>query len=293
MASPWPRRIGIALAGLVVVVLVAVGAIFGLSSSKLGQRLAITPEPLPIPTDSATLERGKHFAGPIGKCTDCHGDDLRGQIMDMGPLGRLTAGNLTTGKGGLSGWTEADFIRAIRHGVRPDSSLLVFMPSGVYHDLTDTDLAAIVAYVRSVPPVDNELPKSTVGPIGRMLTVTQTAKMVPALGIDHAAPFPTAVPAGPTPEYGRYLATVGGCTYCHRADLSGGLVEGPPGSPPSADLRASGPTARWTEADFATALRTGKRPDGSVLNPAMPWRLAGQMTDEEISAVWAYMRATK
>lgn len=290
MASPWPRRIGMALAGLVVVVLILVAALVGLSSSKLTQRLAVTPATLTIPDDSAMLARGKHLTGPIGKCTDCHGEDLRGQVMDMGPLGQLTASNLTTGKGGLRGWTEADLVRAIRHGVRPDSSLLVFMPSAVYHELTEADLAATVAYLRSVPPVDNELPRSKVGPIGRVAAVTQTAKFIPALGIDHAAPFAAPVAPGPTAEYGRYLATVGGCTYCHRADLSGGLVEGPPGSPPSADLRASGPTARWTEADFAHTLRTGTRPDGSALNPAMPWRLAGQMTDEEISAVWAFMR---
>lgn len=290
MASPWPRRIGVALAGLVVVIVILVAALFGLSASKLGSRLAITPEPLTIGTDSATLERGKHLAGPIGKCTDCHGANLQGQVMDMGPVGKLIASNLTRGKGGLTGWTEADFIRAIRHGVRPDSSLLVFMPSGVYHNLTDADLAAIVAYVLAAPPVDNELPKSRVGPIGRILTLTQSAKFLPATGIDHSAPFPAPIPAGPTAEYGRYLATVGGCTYCHRADLSGGLVEGPPGSPQSVDLRATGPTARWTESDFATALRTGKRPDGSDINPIMPWRLAGQMTDEEISAVWAFMR---
>lgn len=290
MASPWPRRIGLVLAGLVVLVLILVATLYGLSSSRLSERLAITPTPLTIPTDSATLARGQHFAGPIGKCTDCHGPDLSGQVMDMGPMGQLTASNLTTGRGGLSGWTEADFVRAIRHGVRPDSSLLVFMPSGIYHELTDPDLAAIIAYVRSVPPVDHELPPSKVGPIGRLLTVTQTAKLLPAKGIDHAAPFSAPVTPGPTAEYGKYLATVGGCTYCHRADLSGGIVEGPPGSPVSADLRPGGPTARWTEADFATVLRTGKRPDGSDLNPIMPWRLAGQMTDEEISAVWAFMR---
>jgi hypothetical protein len=83
---------------------------------------------------------------------------------------------------------------------------------------------------------------------------------------------------------------VGGCVYCHGDDLRGGIKEGPPGTPVSVNLTPTGPTAQWSEAEFATALRTGMRPDGTAINPFMPWRLTRLMTDEEITAVWTYLK---
>ncbi len=68
------------------------------------------------------------------------------------------------------------------------------------------------------------------------------------------------------------------------------MKEGPPGTPPSQDLTPSGDPGKWTEADFRKALREGLRPDGTVINPFMPWRLTKLMTDEEIAAVWAYLK---
>jgi cytochrome c553 len=83
---------------------------------------------------------------------------------------------------------------------------------------------------------------------------------------------------------------VGGCTTCHGPDLKGGLHEGPPDVPNSADLTPAGPLGSWSEADFRKALREGSRPDGSTINPFMPWRLTRLMTDDEIRAVWTYLR---
>ena len=290
MASRWARGAGIFLGSVAGLVLAAAAAIFVVSSLRLSRRLAIPSESITVPTDSATIARGAHLASAISKCVDCHGQNLAGQVMDLGPVGHLTARNLTGGRGGTAGWSDADFVRAIRHGVRPDSSLLVFMPSMLGAQLNEGDLAAIIAYVRSVPPVDNELPPSRIGPIGRILITLRPGRLIPALGINHAAPPPPAVPPGPTAEYGRYLTVVGGCVYCHGDDLRGGIKEGPPGSPASADLTSTGPTAKWSAADFTAALRTGIRPEGTVINPMMPWRLTRLMTDEEIAAVWAYLK---
>lgn len=284
----WILRL---VAALVLLVLLGAGFIWWRSSRLLARRLAVTPEAVTVPTDSATLAWGAHLAGPIGKCSDCHGADFGGQVMDMGPMGQLAAANLTAGTGGIAGWSDADLVRAIRHGVRPDSSLLVFMPSMLAMHLTEPDLAALIAYLRALPPVDHELPSTRLGPIGRMVTVLHPGRMIPALGIDHAAPFPAPVPAGPTTAYGAYLTGIGGCVYCHRDNLTGGLKEGPPGTPPSANLTPSGPTASWTEKQFVTALRTGVRPDGTTINPAMPWVTTGKMTDDELRAIWLYLRS--
>ena len=290
MASRWGRRIGISIGAIAGLLLLLAGTVIVVSNARLHTRFSVTPTAIAVATDSATIARGQHFATAIGKCVDCHGDNLSGQVMDLGPVGQFAARNLTGGKGGTAGWSDADWVRALRHGVRPDSSLLVFMPSMLSAQLSAADLGAIIAYVRSVPPVDHELPPNRIGPIGRVLVMLKPGRLIPALGIDHSAAPPPAIPAGPTPEYGRYLTVVGGCVYCHGDDLRGGIKEGPPDTPPSADLTSNGPTAAWSEADFSTALRTGLRPDGTAINPMMPWRMTRLMTDEEISAVWAYLK---
>jgi cytochrome c553 len=290
MAGGWGRRIGLGIALLVVALLLAVGGVYLASEWRLRQSRTIPPQDLSIPADSATIERGRHLATAISKCTECHGENLGGQTMDMGPLGALTASNLTGGKGGVAPKNDGEWMRAIRHGVRADGRPLIFMPAMVFAHLDNADLAALIAYVKSVPPVDHVLPPTRLGPVGRLLIVIRPERMLPATGIDHAAPIPTVMPPSLTPEYGRYLAITAGCTYCHGEDLKGGLREGPPGTPPSVDLTPAGPMANWSQADFANALRTGQRPDGTAINPFMPWRSTRLMTDEEIQAVWAYLR---
>lgn len=290
MAGGWGRRVVLGVVCLVGLLLLAVAGVYGTSEWRLRQSRAIPPQDLLIPDDSVTIERGRHLVTAITKCTECHGEGLGGQTMDLGPLGKLTASNLTSGKGGVAPKNDGEWVRAIRHGVRPDGRPLIFMPAMVFAHLDAADLAAIIAYVKSVPPVDHALPQSRLGPIGRLLIVTKPERLLPATGIDHAAPIPTVTPPSLTPEYGRYLAITGGCTYCHGDNLKGGLREGPPGTPLSADLTPTGPTANWSQTDFATALRTGQRPDGTIINPFMPWRSTRLMTDEEIQAVWAYLR---
>lgn len=280
------------LAAIAALVVLGVVAIALMSKRVLANRFEVTPGAVTIPTDSASIARGKHLASAIAKCVDCHGEDLRGQAMEMGPMGTFPAVNLTTGKGGRVR-TDAEWVRAIHHGVGDGGRPLVFMPSLPYSHLSASDLGAIIAWVKSMPPVDNEVPPLKLGPIGKLLIAKQPGRLVAALAIDHSAPLPADVPVGPTAEYGAYLVVVGGCTYCHGDNLAGGIKEGPPGTPASANLRPDGPTAQWSEADFATALHTGKRPDGTDLNPFMPWRLTRFMTDDEIKATWAYLRSLR
>lgn len=283
----WVLRIGAALVALVVL---ATGTLWLLSNRALARRYDVTAAPITIPTDSAALARGRHLATAIGKCVDCHGENLGGTVMDMGPFGTFSPPNLTTGRGGSPARSDAEWVRTIRHGVGAGGRPLVFMPSLAYHPMTEADLGALIAYLKSVPPVDTVLPPTRLGPIARLVLARTPEKLLAASAIDHAAPFPDAIPAGPTAEYGRYLAEIGGCTSCHGADLKGGIHEGPPEVPASADLTPAGKMGSWSEEDFRKALREGVRPDGSVINPFMPWRLTRLMTDEEISAVWAYLK---
>ena len=282
----------IALGIVVVLLLAGFGFVYFRSGQVLAQRFAVSPAAIVVPGDSATIARGAHLARAITKCHDCHGEDLGGRVfIDGMPFARIVAPNITQGQGGRPGYTDADFVRALRHGVTRDGRGLVLMPAEHYTHLYEADLAAIIAYVKSVPPVSRTLVPSSFGPIGRIVLVSDPAQLQTARKIQHEAPIPDSLPADTTAAYGAYLADVGGCTGCHGPDLKGSTEPGPGGSPPPADLTRTGRLGQWTEDDFRTALRNGVRPDGSLIDPFMPWRSAGLMTDTEIRAVWGYLKS--
>jgi mono/diheme cytochrome c family protein len=285
--------IGYGLGGVVALLVVAAIAIYALSERRGHKQYAIAPKALAIPTDSVSIARGGHIVRAIGKCIECHGERLEGTVMINDPaLGRVSARNLTRGVGGVGTMlTDADLVRAIRHAVGPDGRPLLIMPSQDFIELSDNDLAAVIAYVKSVPAVDNVLPASRLGPVGRALLLAGKLPVYPAEIIDHARPSPAPIAEGGTAEYGGYLVRVG-CAGCHGPTLAGGPVAaGDPSWPPAANLTPGGPTKDWTEDNFRTLVRTGKRPDGTPVNPAMPWKTARLMTDDEIHAVWLYLRS--
>ena len=166
------------------------------------------------------------------------------------------------------------------------------MPSASFHPMSDADVASLVAYIRSVPPVDRENPPTKVGALGRALYVTgQLPTLTEAEALPHDSPRRETPPEGATPEYGRYLAAIGGCQGCHGETLAGGRVPGtPPDFKPAANLTPGG-IGNYTEADFFRALREGKRPDASAIDPFMPVAYTRLMTDDELRALWAYLRS--
>ena len=253
----------------------------------------IVAAPLRVDRTPAAVERGRHLATAIGKCTDCHGPDLGGKVfIDAGPVGVAVASNLTTGRGGVAGrYTDGQLERAIRHGVDADGRGVVAMPSDDYNGMSDQDMRDLIAYVRSVPPVDRELPATKLRTLGRVLYLAGKLPLFPAERIQHHVRPPTPPAPGVTVEYGEYLATIGGCRGCHGRDLAGAAEGEGPGMPPAANLTPRGQLATWSERDFVTALRTGRRPNGSELRAPMPWQLAGQMTDDEMHAVWMYIKS--
>ena len=286
-AVKWAVIVLGSLVGLVVVVLIA---IYGLSERRFRRTYTVEPGSVEVRTDSATLARGEHIAVTRG-CTDCHGENLAGKIfIDAPPVARLFAANLTAGNGGVGGrYRDADWVRSIRHGVNPEGKPLLFMPSHEFNALSDDDTGALVAYLKSLPPVDATFPRNRVGPLGRVLYLTGQMPLVPAELIDHTAPRQAAPAAGPTAEYGAYLAT--GCMGCHGPGFGGGKIPGaPPDLPAAANItmHETG-LAQWSEQDFFRALREGRRPDGTELNAFMPWRTTARMTDDEIRAIWTYL----
>jgi mono/diheme cytochrome c family protein len=280
------------LAGLVVFILVAVGLVYGVTTVMMRRTYQVTHAAPAIPSDSASLARGRHLATAIGKCVDCHGADLGGRdFIDGGPLGHLFAPNLTAGAGGMGKtMTDAQWDRSIRHGVRGNGTSLWFMPSEQFQYFTDEDFGALVAYLKSLPPVNNTLPKSSIGPLGRALYIAGQFPFLVAEAVDQARPHPASVAADGSPKEGAYLAQVGGCTGCHGPNLSGGKVPGtPPDFKPASNLTPTG-IGHYTETDFFRALREGKRPNGAPIDSFMPFRLTKEMTDEEIRAVFAFLK---
>lgn len=278
------RWAGYALAGIVLLVVVAVGAVYALSARDMGRTFDIPESTVAAATDSVEIARGAHIVAAIAKCQDCHGDDFGGQtMMDDAVFARISSANITPA--GLPGYTDADWERAIRHGVGRDGKPLVFMPAEAYETMSDRDLAAVIGYMRTVAPVQRAHPAPKPGPIARMLYLRGAFPLLPAHIVNHES-RPPAPAEGVTAEYGAYLAAIGGCRSCHGGELAG------TGDPAAPNISPSGVTANWTEEDFFRALRQGTRPDGTTINgDIMPWARSGLMTDDEMRAVWLYIRS--
>lgn len=284
------KWVGIVLSVLVGLLVLAVAVLYGISSSRLNRTYRIQPADIAIPTDPAALQRGRHLAEAVTGCAGCHGDNLGGKVfIDDPQVGRIFSANLTAGTGGIGAtYADADWVRAIRHGVGPDGKLLLMPPD--YSVLSDEDLGAIIAYAKSVPPVDNVTPGPKLTFIARLLFAVGAFGKMPAEKIDHAGLRPAAPQPGITAEYGGYLVSAATCGDCHGPKLSGGRVS--PSDPFAPNLTPGGTLARWTEADFITTMRTGVTPDEKELSPEyMPWRSYARMSDEELKALWLYLRS--
>ena len=291
-ALKWTGRL---VGGIVVLILLAAGAVYAISEINLNTTLERKPERISISSDSMTIERGAHLTRAIAKCIDCHGEDLGGKVVVEDPLvGYIAGPNITSGKGSVTrDYTDADWVRTIRYGVDPAGHPLVVMPSNEYWHHDDEELGAIISYVKSVPPVDRESDEMSLAlPIRALFLAGEVP--LPAELIDVSASRPPAPTPGPTAEYGKHLSITGGCIGCHGPGLSGGRVPGaPPDWLPSSNLTPDRTTGlgAWSEEDFFRALRTGKRPDGTEINGAfMPWKYTAKMKDDEIRALWLYLR---
>jgi mono/diheme cytochrome c family protein len=211
-------------------------------------------------------------------------------MVDDAPIGRVVGPNITGGRGSaVANWTDADFERAIRHGVAKDGRRLLIMPSHEYQVLSDEDVGVIIAYLKTVAPVDREMPPIRLGPVARGLYAAGKMPWFPALTVTHRSEVVASVAADSTVEYGRYLAA-GGCSGCHGANYSGGPIGGaPPDWPAATNITPAG-LGPYDYAAFVKALSEGVRPDGSALHPVMPVQATKLMTPVEMTAIWKYLQ---
>lgn len=284
------RWLGKGVIGLLALAVVAIGGLYAQSQWTLTRTGTPPARKAPVVTnDSVQLAKGRKLAVTYG-CQDCHTESLAGKIMADDPaFGRLVASNLTSGTGGtLARYDDHGLDAAIRDGVGWDGRKLIIMPSLEYSSMADDDVAAIIANIRQRAPVNRELPKVAMGPVGRGLIAAGVIPLAYNV-IDHKRTTLAQAPTAGTLETGRYLAS--GCVGCHANDYGGGAVPGQPSSAKhSANITPSGNVGKWTREQFITAMRDGKRPDGTVIDSLMPWKAFGKMSDDELQGIYLYLR---
>lgn len=283
---------GIILGSLILILIILVIIFSSKGMKMVNQSFEVTPASIVIPDDSAHLARGEYLVTML--CTDCHGDDLAGtDFWDDPKMGYMCAPNLTGGKGGIgSAYTDADWVRAIRHGVRPNGKGLMIMPIISTHQMGEYDLASVIAYLKTIPAVDKEY-----GPTKFKLMVKVLAGLgvfgdnfIQAALVDHSKGFDP-IPASTDASFGEYNTNIFMCKDCHGPDL-GGMPNFDPEGPFMSNITKGGNPGKWSQEDFMKTIRTGITPEGKELQKKfMPWHKYSQMSDEELSSIYTYIQS--
>jgi len=309
------RKLGRVLlwAILVLAVIVAVGITF-----TVGWRPFIGPKTRPLTgqkfeTTPQRLARGRYLSNAVSGCSFCHsehdwskperpllpGREGVGEVIPFAGLpGRIVAPNLTSDtQTGAGAWTDDQLARAIREGIGHDGrALFPLMAYERFQHMSDEDVASVVVYLRSLPSVRNELPKTEI-----IFPVKYLIRSVPK-PLAGPVPYPD---ASDRVAWGRYMVTIGGCEDCHTPqdahgqeiagmNFAGGAVfEDPGGRAAATNITpdASG-ISYYDEALFVQAIRTGSV-GARKLSPVMPYAFYRNMTDDDLKAIFAYLRTLK
>ena len=229
------KRVALGIVGILVVGGAGIGIFACVQASKFDASMEkvydIKPGDLKASTDPAVIARGKHLAESVAACAtkDCHGTDFGGgKTIEIGPLGTLTGPNISQGGLGAA-YSDGELARIIRHGVKKDGRSVRFMPAQEINWMPDSDVIAVISYLRSAAPVDRPNGPMRIGTLGKVLDVKGDIILDVARRIDHDK-SDLAPPPSPTPEYGKYLARM--CNGCHGEHFSGGRIPGAPSSFP-------------------------------------------------------------
>ncbi|MEO5693810.1 MAG: c-type cytochrome [Usitatibacter sp.] len=258
---------------------------------KLERTVDVRVVPVPYTRDPRVLVLGKYLFDTRG-CAECHGALGAGKVfVDDPKTGMVVRGPNITSGGVTAAYSEADWVRAVRHGIAPSGRALMVMPSEDYNRFNDADFAALVAYVRSLPPA------STGGAVVKLPAIVRAlygAGMIKDASekIDHKLPPSPPVAVAVSVEHGGYVANM--CIGCHGAGLSGGNIPGGPPDWPAAANITPGEGSAMTQYDtpkkFAAMMRTGKRPDGSGVSKVMPFDAFRNLNDTDLQAMHAFLK---
>lgn len=264
--------------GSVVFLALCAGAYLFIASQRVVARTYDVPlGSFNAPSDRTAAAKGKRLAAVYG-CNNCHGDDLTGTDMfDKPNIVHITAPNLTQV---VKDYTDAEFERLVRHGVKHDGRSTWIMPSAMFNHLTNDDLGAITAYVRSLPETDGVGRLTKVRLLGRVGILA--GKFEPQAARIASLPKVPAPNADDPQSHGRYLAMTS-CTECHGARLEGWPLLGTP------NLAIA---AAYSDADFARLMHEGVAPgnrDLGLMSHVARARFS-HFTDDEVNALHAYLK---
>ena len=315
---PLYRRI-VQVVGVIIGILVLLAVILVIYVQIAWDRPVNRASPqITVPRDGQTVARGEYLYKYSNLCWTCHGSEgstsaeepqAGGRKFDLsgfGPgFGVFYASNITQSPDkGIGEWSDGEILRSIREGLdREGHILLPIMPFQFYHGMSDQDAEAMVAYLRSLPAVENQVPENQ--PTFAAKAVIAFRLMKPEAPITKSVVAPE---KGVTVEYGEYLAWhAAGCADCHmprdpntgqidfERTFAGGLTPLPEEgfSPIGSNLTPHAETGlgNWTEEQFLTAMQQGTRPDGRVLVPFMPWPSYARWDVEDVRAIWLYLRS--
>lgn len=304
-------------------VIVALLALPLLVLAALGAFLAKFPEVSPpadleVRATPELLARGKYLAENVATCMDCHStrdfSQFAGPVVpgtlgkggerygeEMGLPGTLYASNLTPSA--LGQWTDGELARAITSGVSRDgTALFPLMPYGDYRQLCERDLEAIIAYLRALSPIENQIPERKLN-----FPLNLLVRTMPAAATPGPCPDP-----GNKVEHGRYLTTLAGCESCHTLqergkpvagmELAGGFAFPLPkgGTVKSTNITPDVETGigGWSREQFIARFREyaeakERAVEDGQFNTVMPWTLFGRMSEEDLGAIYDYLRTRK
>lgn len=292
----WLRWVGRIFAGLLTIIplLLLILALIGFS--RINQHFDNPVANVKVAGTPEQIARGERIAN---MCTNCHTTKdalpLSGAnfIARFGfpPIGTFYAPNLTPG-GNIADWSDGEVIRAIREGTHKDGRSLLIMPSDSFRNMSDDDVQALVAYLRSQPATGGPTPDNKYNIIGALFVMMSDIRT-------HQPPVGSVTAPKPgTAEYGKYLVDTFGCRNCHGTELQGRVDTGQPGPPAGPNLTKMVP--QWSEDQFMNFFNTGKVPgggkvpleklaDGSQV-PRMPWtQVRAVMTDDDLKAIYLYL----
>jgi len=296
------------LAALVALVGVGISATIGWRPIVGARARALTNRT--FEATPARLARGAYLTAGVTPCLVCHSESANpeamwvpkpgtaggGQMWKEPGLPWLAVPNITPDRDtGAGDWSDDAIARAVREGIGHDGrTLFPLMPYKQFRHMSDEDLASVVSYIRTLPPIRRELPKSVIPfPVSRLINT-------------EPQPIETPVPEPDlsTPEKrGAYLATLAVCSDCHTPfddknqpmagmDFAGGGTLELPGRPVVAPANLT-PSVNgipyYTEDLFLEAIRTG-RVRGRELSDVMPWRFYRNMSDDDLKSIFAYLK---
>lgn len=283
--NPFVKWIGTILGGLLTLIVASISVLGLLGVFRFNSPPYNPFKEVKVDGTPEQIARGEHLAAAL--CVECHSttDDfpMTGGV-DLGRdlpinVGSYYSANLTPA-GPLRDWTDGEIFRAIRDNVDKDGNRLVAMSGTNVRNISDEDILALIAFLRSLEPVENEPPQPLDQPnfLALLIAGANLVPDRPLITEPILAPKKEA-----TAEYGQFMMTFLDCKNCHGEDLSGGTD---PFQPKGPSLRV---VKHISSDGFIVVLRTGVTPLGKELNSVMPWRSIGRLDDTELSALYKYL----